>query len=341
MATPAANELLGRYGLAGARLTEIAHDASPRRYFRLEGEGLLLMVYQNDPVGFASYLRVSEHLAALGLSAPRVIGSNASGGFALVEDFGDQTFTACIAGIHNEAELYKLGVDVLLHLHHDKRGTEISQPPFGMEALLGELDIITDWFVPVVAPEKFDKNTFSERFRSLWREALTPVATRIDTLLLRDFHIANLMLLPEREGVARCGLLDFQGAFLGPCEYDLVSLLQDARRDLSAGLEQELIAYYISNAPSRLGTTEEIRRRYMLLGAQRHTRILGVFTRLYRRDDQPRYLGFLSRVLRQLLTALEGAELDRVGNFLDSELPDWKEKVILLATGIPKKRRDS
>lgn len=331
-------ELLARHSLLDATLISIAGDASPRSYFRLKGHGLLLMKYQNDPAGFASYLRVSEHLAALGLSAPRVVGSDETGGVALIEDFGEQTYAVCLSGGHDETELYKLGVDVLLHLHHDAHGREVSQPPYDLEVLLGELDIFSDWFAPTVAPKGFDNGAFSESFRTLWSEALDPVTTRFDTLVLRDFHIDNLMLLPGREGVARCGLLDFQDAVVGPCEYDLVSLLQDARRDLSDGLEDRLFSYYLANAPSHLGTEKDIRRRYALLGAQRHARILGVFVRLSLRDGKSRYLVYMARVLGQLLTAMERAELDKVRILLDNELPNWKEKTLTLEARFGRKR---
>ena len=327
--------LLARCGLADAPLSPLAGDASPRRYFRLQGRALLLMEYQGDPAGFAAYLRVTEHLASLGLSAPRVTAADAASGVALVEDFGDRSYTACLAAGEEASALYHLALDALLHLHHHERGGAISLPAYDMEALLRELDVFSHWFAPAVAPPQFARDAFARQSRALWRAALLPVAARFESLVLRDFHIDNLMLLPQREGVARCGLLDFQDAFLGPCEYDLVSLLQDARCDLPAGLEQALFARYVADAPKGLGGKEAIRQRCALLGAQRHGRILGVFVRLWRRDGKARYLGLLPRVLRQFRTALEAAGLDEIRRFLDAELPDWEAKALSLKNHRP------
>ena len=322
--------LLARHGLETATLLPLAGDASPRSYVRLQGRGLVLMRQPDDPAGFASWLRVARHLGALGLSAPQVTGADAAAGTALIEDFGDRTYTACLAAGADETALYRLALDVLLHLHRDPRSGAIPQPRYDMQALLGELDLFSAWFAPAVAPPGFDRAAFARRFRALWQAALRPAAARFETLVLRDFHVDNLMLLPERSGVARCGLLDFQDARLGPCEYDLVSLLQDARRDLAPGLEAELLSRYAAGAPARLGPEEEIRRRCALLGAQRHGRILGVFVRLCRRDQKPRYLSFLPRVLRQFRTALQEAELDAIKDFLDAELPGWEERALRL-----------
>lgn len=334
---PPIASFLARHGHAGARLEPLAGDASARRYFRLPGKDLLLMEDRNDPVGFAAYLRLSRHLRSLGLSAPRVHGADPSTGLALVEDFGGGTYTARLAEGEDEADLYRLAASALLHLHHDTRGAEVSQPGYGMATLLDEVDLFSHWFAPSVAPDGFDAEAFAARFRALWRDALAPVAEHRDTLILRDFHVDNLMRLDGRDGVRGCGLLDFQDGVIGPCEYDLVSLLQDARRDLAPGIEDELLSDYIDNAPARLGPAEEIRARYALLGAQRHARIAGVFLRLYQRDGKPRYMGFLPRVLRQLETALGDAGLTEITDFLNRELPDWRLEGARVAAGLDRK----
>lgn len=334
---PPIASFLARHGYAGQRLKPLAGDASARRYFRLPGKGLLLMEDRSDPVGFAAYLRLSRHLLSLGLSAPRVHGADPSTGLALVEDFGGGTYAACLADGADEAGLYRLAVSALLHLHHDRRGAEVSQPDYDLATQLEELDLFCSWFAPAVAQGGFDARAFATRFRALWRDALAPVAARRDTLILRDFHIDNLMRLDGRDGVRRCGLLDFQDGVIGPCEYDLVSLLQDARRDLSPGLETELLSDYIDNAPPRLGSAAEIRARYALLGAQRHARIAGVFLRLHRRDGKPGYLTFLPRVLRQFETALRDAGLTEITEFLNLELPGWRSKGARIAASMDRR----
>jgi len=329
---PPAATFLARHGCAGEPLVPLTADASTRRYMRLPGCGLLLMEDREDPVGFAAYLRLSRHLRALGLSAPRVHGADPAHGLALVEDFGGSTYAACLAAGQDERQLYELAVDALLHLHHHERSGSVSQPVFDLATQLDELAVFSDWFAPAVAPDGYDAEAFARPFRALWAEALRPVAHRPDTLVLRDFHVDNLMWLDGRSGVARCGLLDFQDGVLGPCEYDLVSLLQDARRDLAPGLEAHLLDRYIAGAPVRIGGAEDIPHRYALLGAQRHARIAGVFVRLSRRDGKPRYLAFLPRVLRQLDTALADAGLDEIRAVLSDALPGWRQRGSALCT---------
>ena len=318
-----AHEFLSRHGLTEAERVTFAADASPRSYTRLVGQGVLLMDDRN-PARFASYRQIAAHLNALGLSAPRVLQAELDPGLALVEDFGDTTYAQCLSAGASEEELYTLAIDALLHLHHHPRGAEIDRPSYDLAMHLNELSIFAEWYAPVLQPE-LDLRAFDARWRGLWTEALAPVTERHETLVLRDFHVDNLMLLEARAGVARCGLLDFQDAILGPSEYDVVSLVQDARRDLAPGLEDRLLGRYCDRAPNHLGGSDAIRQRYALLGAQRHARILGVFVRLCQRDGKPRYLPFLPRVLSQFKSALVAARLIEIEKFLNKTLPGWTE----------------
>jgi len=321
LSIPAAG-FLAAEGYDDAILTPFTADASPRRYHRLEGRGLILMEDPTDPVGYAAYLRLSAHLNALGLSAPRVMAQDPANGLALIEDLGDATYAQCLRTGEDERALYCLAVDALLHLHHDPRSAEVDQPLYDLDTHLNELAIFAEWFAPAIAPGLSDD--FARDWRVRWQDALDRIAIRHDTLVMRDFHIDNLMLLPARTGVARCGLLDFQDAVIGPCEYDLMSLLQDARRDLAPGLEDEMLARYIENAPTILGNAADIRQRYHILAAQRHARILGVFVRLDRLSGKPNYLKWMPRVAQQLHTALEAAQLSSISVLLEAHLPGWQ-----------------
>ncbi|WP_138935939.1 aminoglycoside phosphotransferase family protein [Roseovarius arcticus] len=313
---------LASEGYGGAILTPFTADASPRRYHRLEGCGLILMEDPTDPVGYAAYLRLSAHLNQLGLSAPRVLANDPENGLALIEDLGDATYAQCLRTGEDEHALYCLAVDALLHLHHDPRSAEVVQPLYDLDTHLNELAIFAEWFAPAIAPGLSDD--FARDWRARWQGALAPIAERHDTLVMRDFHVDNLLLLSARSGVARCGLLDFQDAVIGPCEYDLMSLLQDARRDLAPGLEDEMLARYIENAPAGLGNAADIRQRYHILAAQRHARILGVFVRLDRLNGKQAYLKWIPRVAEQLRTALEAAQLRDITALLETHLPDWQ-----------------
>ena len=315
---------LAAQGEADATLLPLPGDASARRYLRLEGRGKMLMEDRHDPKGFAGFVKIARHLSDLGLSAPRIYGADPETGLALIEDFGSRTYSVQLAAGRDEADLYALAVEALLHLHHHPEAARVAVPDYELTTLLDELSIFSQWYASTLRPE-IDTAAFDAAFRALWQDPLASLAGGPRRLVLRDFHVDNLMELDGREGVRRCGLLDFQDGVIGPAEYDLVSLLQDARRDLAPGLEQAMLERYIAAAPDGAGGPDDILRRYHLLGAQRHTRIAGVFQRLALRDGKPGYLRFLSRVLRQMEAALEAAGLSEVSAFLNRELPGWQQ----------------
>jgi len=326
---------LQRYALENAQFIPFKADGLERRYFRIMGKKLLFMDASHEALGLTDFVVIAEHLGELGLSAPLIVAAQCDGGLALIEDFGDSSYLRCLNGGLNETKLYQTAVEALLRLHHHPRAKQINLSDYNLERYLEELSIFSHWFAPTVQP-LLDVKCFNDQFIALWAKALAPVAMRQDTLTLRNFEVANLMLLAQRSAFKRCGLLDFQDALFGPCEYDLVSLLQDARRDLSPELEQKMLAFYIANAPDYLGSAENIKQRYALLGAQRHARILGVFVKLYQRDNQLIYLNFIPRVLAQFKAALIDAGLTDIIIFLAEKLPSWTQFNVDLQTRLAK-----
>lgn len=321
---PPVATFLARHGHGTAELKRLPGDASARSYIRLQGTGQLLMEDRTDPKGFAAFIRLARHLTALGLSAPRVFGADPAVGLALIEDFGTGTYGTLLKDGHDEVALYALAIDTLLHLRHHPDAVVVTVPPYDMNLFLNEISVFSDWFVPSLNPE-LDIAHFDTTFRGLWTQAFAPLESHDTALVLRDFHIDNLMLLDHRSGVQACGLLDFQDGVTGPAEYDLVSLLQDARRDLAAGLEARMLHRYIAAAPASAGSGSEIAHRYHLLGAQRHTRLAGQFLRLHQRDGKPGYLAFMPRVLWQMQAALKAAQLHEIEDFIDTTLPGWRD----------------
>lgn len=307
-----------RAGHDPARLEPLPGDASARRYFRLGGTGLMLLEDPGNPASYAAFVRIAAHLSAMGLRAPAIAATDPEAGLALIEDFGDGTYTNRLASGDDETALYALAVDALAKLHRDRRAVDVEAPDFDLDRLVGELDLFLDWFIPELRPD-LDIAPLRDPYRALWRAALAPCQGGPRSLVLRDFHVDNLMLLAD----GACGLLDFQDAVVGPREYDLVSLLQDARRDLAPGLEARMRARYAAACPP--DDPAASRRRYHRLGAQRHARIAGVFIRLWRRDSKPGYLTFLPRVLGQLDRALIDGGLGEIGRFLDDHLGDWRK----------------
>ena len=180
-----------------------------------------------------------------------------------------------------ERELYETAVDVLVHLHRQPPMDGL--PKHGLDEWLTELQLFPDWYAPAVGLEEFDR----EGWDAAWRQVLGPVAD--DGLgpvtVLRDYHAENVMLVDGRGGIGRFGLLDFQDALAGHPAYDLVSVLEDASRDVPPELEREMIDRYLGQT----GADERFERGYWALAAQRNTRILGVFCRLWKRDGKDRY----------------------------------------------------
>ncbi|MEM9967651.1 MAG: phosphotransferase [Pseudomonadota bacterium] len=329
---PDASAFLSRHLAAGIALKSLNGDASTRRYFRAIDAGYLVMEDRKAPLPFASFVRLSAHLTALGLSAPQVYAHSDAHCVALLEDFGASTYGRLLADGYDEHALYQLAVSTLVHLHRQSAATHVDVPLFSIERLLEELSVFSNWFAPLLRPD-LNVETFDHAFRGVWSDALMRLPKAPQTLVLRDFHIDNLIFLQHREGVRRCGLLDFQDALIGAPEYDLVSLLQDARRELAEGLEAKMFEQYVSELGLSDVQAAEAQRRYTVLGAQRHTRIAGVFVRLDQRDGKPGYLRFLPRVLRQMQAALQSAQLQDIASFLDQELPGWRAIGTSINTG--------
>lgn len=303
---------------AGA-LRPLAGDASFRRYHRLARgtERVVLMDAPPPQEDVRPFLAIAGHLRALGYSAPSILAADEAAGLLLLEDLGDDTFTRLLAQGEDEAALYALAIDLLADLH--RRGAAVipaGLPRYDEARLLAEAALLVDWYAPAVGLPLAD-GARSE-YLGLWRE-LVPLAAGVPTtLVLRDFHVDNLMRLP-RPGLAACGLLDFQDAVAGPLTYDPMSLLEDARRDLAPGLATTMKARYLAGVP---GLEEgAFAASWAVLAAQRHAKVVGIFTRLARRDGKPLYLRHIPRVWRLLEAAVTHPSLAPLRDWLDRHLP--------------------
>lgn len=317
-----AHAFLKAQGLSHAKLAPLAGDASFRRYFRVE-ERDKRFVLMDAPPGRESvgpFLRVAHHLLSLGYSAPQVFAADEAGGFLLLEDLGDATYTRMLAREDMEERLYALAVDLLIDLH--KRPIEetvpTGLPAYTDERFLDEALLFADWFLPAVTGETV-KAGLREGFAALWPALFARAREVPETLVLRDYHVDNLLWLSEREGARACGLLDFQDAVRGPVTYDLVSLLEDARRDLAPDLVQRMQERYLANFPEL--DRQVFARSCAILGAQRHCKVIGIFTRLFRRDGKPGYLGHIPRVWRLLEANVTEPALQPLANWLDVHVP--------------------
>ena len=309
-----APRFLANCGWAGARIEPLAGDASFRRYFRVIGEGRSAVLMDappphEDPRPFVA---VAEWLSSMGLSAPEIIAHDLDRGLLLLDDFGDARLRETLdAEPARERELYELATDVLIHLHRHPPMPGL--PLHGLDTWLEELMLFPDWYCQALG-----LTVDVDEFRAAWTEVLKPVAS--DGLgpvtILRDYHAENVMLIGGRDGVAHLGLLDFQDARAGHPAYDLASVLEDARRDVPPGIERAMIDRYVAAT----GHGPAYERAYWTLAAQRNTRIIGVFTRLWKRDNKPHYTHFQPRMWGLLERDLNCPELAPVRAWFDANI---------------------
>ena len=322
---PHAPEFLAASGWAGAEILPLAGDASFRRYFRVVNGGRTAVLMDappphEDPRPFVA---VAEWLSSVGLSAPQIIARDLDKGLLLLADFGDWRMREYLdEDPSRERELYELATDVLVHLHQHAPMPGLK--PHGLDQWLEELKLFPDWYCPAVGLE-----VDAQLYEAAWREALEPVANDglAPVTVLRDYHAENVMLVDGLEGVGHFGLLDFQDAVAGHPAYDLASVLEDARRDVPETIEQAMIDRYVAAT----GNGEAFEQAYWALAAQRNTRILGVFTRLWKRDNKPGYRRFQPRMWGLLERDLAQPHLGPVREWFDANIPaeyrrePWKQ----------------
>ena len=268
---------LAAHGWERAAIGPLAGDASFRRYFRVSHGDRTAVLMDAPPTHEDSrpFLDVAAHLRALGFRAPAILAQDLAAGLVLLEDFGDRRMAEAVAADPaSEHAIYTQVIDLLRALHRHPAG---SLPRYDMAVLQREAGLFTQWYAPAVG-----LTVDGVEYEAAWAEALEDVARDASVTVLRDYHAENIMLLPD----GALGLLDFQDALAGHPAYDVVSLLQDARRDVSPALEAAMLRRY--------GPLD--RDAYALLGAQRNAKILGIFTRLWKRDGKPRYLAYQPRV---------------------------------------------
>jgi len=335
-------------GYALAERQRMQGDASTRLYERItrDGKPAILMNAPRRPDGppvrdgkpystiahlaedVRPFVAMADGLRALGFSAPEIYAADLDHGFLLLEDFGAEPFVAGtppapIAARYGEAAellaaLHTRQVEAILPLPD---GTRYAIPSYDKNAFLIEAELLLDWYIPHRGLAVDDGER--EAFRQLWLSALKPALDGQQTWVLRDFHSPNLIWLPDRAGIGRVGLLDFQDAVIGPTGYDVASLLQDARVDVPEQLERELFARYVASRGRTDASfdPDEFAAIYSIMAAQRATKILGIFARLDRRDGKPQYLRHMPRVWRYLQRALAHTALAGLSAWYKDNVP--------------------
>ncbi|WP_299700556.1 phosphotransferase [uncultured Tateyamaria sp.] len=304
-------------GWSRAESELVAGDASNRRYDRLtlNGETRILMdapPHKGEDV--RPFVNITNYLRSVGLSAPQVYGEDTTQGFLLIEDLGDDLFARLItADKSREGPLYEAAIDVLLHLH---RAAPPDLARYNARFMTDVACLSFDWYqrgavgsVDLDARAAFDTAMYA---------ALEPLDSEKPVLVQRDYHAENLIWLPERSGLKRVGLLDYQDAMLGHPAYDLVSVLQDARRDVSLDVQTKMVDRYIAESAVEPASFRDV---YALLGLQRNLRILGVFARLCLARGKPHYIDLIPRVWGHIETGLSHPIAANIAPIVEAALP--------------------
>lgn len=302
----AARDFLDAHGWGGAQIAPLAGDASFRRYFRVH-QGARRAVLMDAPPPNEDprpFLRVARWLRDRSFGAPEVYAEAVEAGLVLLEDFGDDRMREAIDAGAAPEPLYARAIELLVALHSHRAGPF---PPHDLALLNQGVGVFADWYCPVVGV------AVDTQFAEAWGAVLPLTLADAPVTVLRDYHAENLMLLPQ----GGLGLLDFQDATAGHPAYDLVSLLQDARRDVEPEIESAMLDAYVRET----GRGEDFLTAYHVLGAQRCTRILGVFTRLWKRDGKLRYPGLAPRVWGYLERDLAHPALAPVKAWFDANVP--------------------
>jgi aminoglycoside/choline kinase family phosphotransferase len=338
-----------------AKRNPLQGDASTRRYERLSLNGRSAMLMDQPqaaeaptaPAGAspeerralgynavarlagadcARFVAASNFLRGLGLSAPEIFASEPKKGLAVIEDLGDDLYSDILAKGTGELALYTAAADVLAKLQARGAPQHLAADKplhaYDETALLAEAALLPEWYVPMALGRDATAAEIDE-YQGLWREVLTPLLSSRSVFVHRDFHAQNLLWLPKREGAKRVGLIDFQDAVAGLRAYDLISLIEDARRDVSPDLAERTTRHYLE-ALRKQGETldeESFRAQMAVVAAQRNAKIAGIFARLFVRDAKPRYLDYLPRVWANLNSDLEHPALARLKAWFDRTIP--------------------
>ncbi len=308
-------DFTARAGWAEAAVEPLPGDASFRRYFRLAragGETAMLMHAPPPHEDPAPFLHVAHWLNEHGMRAPAILASEPDAGWVLTEDFGNDRMRDWL-DLHprDERTAYEAAVEALAALHRLPPGPFA---PYDMAVYQREAALLTEWYCPAQGLE-----VDAEGSAAAWAEVLAPVLARQNpgVTVLRDYHAENIMLLGGQASAPQ-GLIDFQDALVGHPAYDLVSLLQDARRDVAVDLETAMLVYYAHHAGI---DADDFIADYATLGAQRNAKIVGIFTRLNARDGKPRYLAMIPRVWAALERDLAHPALEPVARWFDANIP--------------------
>jgi len=312
-------EFLEANNISYLSIEPIKQDASNRRYFRINNnKNTLLMDSPSIDNNNYEFIKISDHLNTIGLSAPKIIKKDYINGLFIIEDFGNLTFNEAIKNNISEELLYKNAVQCLSKIH--KSDTPKDLPIYNNKYLLAELSLFTEWFFKEINIEV--NNSAIIKWKKAWNKPLIEINKGNNKLVLRDFHADNLFWMPNREDIKRIGLIDFQDALIGHEAYDISSLLEDVRRNVSENTKEIVIQEFIKI--SNVKDEKKFLQDYKILTAQRNAKIVGIFIRLARRDNKKNYLKLVNKAMNIFLKSAKDANLEEVLHWIEYYIPKHK-----------------
>lgn len=326
-------QFLAALGWKNVTMQLMPADASFRRYYRLQGTPKPMLLMEDPPdrppvtpfVMVEPYIKIGEHLRAMGLRTPEIYHRDIANGLLVIEDFGDDTYTRLFEKGSDPQALYERAVDVLVHLHRHPKRHDIAIPKYDDALLIDGAMLLMDWYYPALIGKK-PTEEMKQSYTQVLKSLLAQLPKDQETLVLRDYHVDNLMLVSDAKGIQACGLLDFQDAATGQFSYDLMSLLEDARRDVPKPLKDYLYERYLKGMGEGLDR-QSFDYSFRVLAAIRHARILGVFVRLFKRDGKERYLQFIPHVHKLFNKTLENTVLLPLKLWFQEHNIDMKQEI--------------
>ena len=296
----------------------IPQDASSRRYYRLNNNLLLMESTAIENRNY-EFIKVSKYLKNIGLSAPEIIKIDHKKGLYLIEDFGDLTFNQALKKGISEKLLYSNAIRCLSHIHNIRPSIDL--PIYNQKNLLNEVNLFTEWYFNEINIKLNDES------QKKWEESWIKIFKKLknNKLVLRDFHADNLFWLPTRANIKKIGIIDFQDALIGDEAYDISSLLEDVRRNVSKQTKEVVIQEFIKL--NKIKNVNQFIKNYNILAAQRNAKIVGIFIRLGRRDKKIKYLKFVNKAMKIFLTSAKNADLEEIIDWLEMHIP--KDKIYL------------
>ena len=310
------NTFLNENNLANCLIKPIPQDASSRKYYRIHNKNLLLMISNSDENKNYEFIKVSKYLKSIGLSSPEIIKVDHEKGFFLIEDFGNLTFNQAMKNNISEELLYTNAIKCLSTIHN--YNININVPLYDYKYLINEVNLFPEWYLKEINIK------INDQIIQEWQEAWIKVLNKLNNnkLVLRDFHADNLFWLPDRSNIRKIGLIDFQDALIGNEAYDISSLLEDVRRNVSKRTKEISIQKFIDL--NKINDKKEFMQNYNILTAQRNAKIVGIFIRLTRRDKKFNYLKLVNKAMKIFLEFANEAELKDILSWVEKYIPKNK-----------------